>query len=578
MKNNFHFVRFVAKIATTIRLFFYRSHIIMPISFESELQRLQHPQAGLIPAPVWAHYFCNVFTDAQLKLITTPVSDIQSVLVNMLAAGEIRPTGSPWSLGLKTQEGTDQTAWFAIAFAHAGNISDEILMWCAERLAITNKWTLLSLAAAFGRLSFFQATTEQIQNISIDKLMQLLKKSDNFMINAAAGGHVAIIEYLLALYPDHIQEILLAERFFAHAAEYGHIALMKRFFGLAGSRGLELIETYGDSALRRATKNKDATVIRWLLHFPSTLYYAFHEMHRESNYGYFRSVLDTFAQEKLTELQIRQQTFTPTRENLYFTIEDDKENDLYYEIMTDYLRASSPSPSVTKTIEQLLAVHSIRNKVIQGYENAVYHNEPNDLFKYVVSHEHFDVLTILLRCQRAKEFNFDAYLMFGNHINQLKKLFQSIPNNITILDLSNRCLVLDNPEAEPSAVIILLADSLPFIETVYLSTENGDFQNAAFRVAFREIFSDQLKNTFFVKPHSFRIPVGISKMNDTIHEDFTHNPVAIANLARTLKFPTQVPSLQAQAAFFAHTKKITRTDLPHHIHEIIDNAERYGVL
>ena len=95
----------------------------MPIQFESEIQREQHPQAGLIPSPVWTRYFCNVLTEAQLKIMTTSCADIPMVLTQMLEAREIRPTGGTWCLGHKTQSGTNTAIWLAIAFAHAENIT-----------------------------------------------------------------------------------------------------------------------------------------------------------------------------------------------------------------------------------------------------------------------------------------------------------------------------------------------------------------------------------------------------------------------------------------------------------------------
>lgn len=477
----------------------------MPITFISELQRRQHQQAGLIPQTIWEEYFSNELTDAELKLMTSQLTDIQTRLakIYMIATEE-----KDYSFLLRKA-----AAWFAIAFAHAENITDDTLKACGEILEI-HQYGLLAYAAAFGRFSL-------------------------------------------------IERIGLPPR--------EHVDITRR------------------NIMRESFKHRHIAITRWALKNSSyAFFWAYNQAQRDmvKNFEeeqYLRSLLDDVVQEKLKELTIRQQTFKPTVENPYFTIEED-DADLYHEIMTLYVQ-QEPSTSVTKTIEQLLTVPTIKNKVIDRYEHTLYrgsnyHSMHNHLFMYTILHEHFDILTLLLRCQRVKEFNLGVYFTFGNGIKRIKELFQSLPDNITTLDISD----INFPEVYEQgedivAIITSLAGSLPFIETVYLRIDdhNLTLQNKAYKA----IFSDQLKNTFFIRPGYLNLkPFGFSQDQDgsPIVDNSSQHPVAIANLARKLQFPSQVPSLQAQAAFFAHSKKISCEHLPSHVQKIVTNADMYGAM
>ena len=548
--------------------------IIKPIRFESEIQRTQHPQAGLIPLPVWVRYFSEVFTEAQLKIMTTPCVDISMVLTLMLEVEEIRPTGSAWSLGLKTQEGANTAIWLAIVFAHAENITDETLLACAKQLDFTTPARLLSLAAACGRLSLFQSIFLSMEDNSKDRLTRILKEQDNFMVAAVFCGHMEIIEYVLKCYPNDVLQIIGANECLSGAVAWGDFSVMKRLFELAGSQGIQLIEKYGDSALRAVVRRRETENLQWLLCFPSTFYCAAREMQRDQAYPYIRSIIEPFVRDKLDTLQARQIVFEPTLEKPDFTIEDVVENQLYYEIIKDQLSHQPPSPEITARIQKILTIRSFKNKVLEQYENDLYCDRDNPLIYYAILYDHFDVLTVLLQCQRSTVFSLRGCenLLKGS-VAKINAVFRAIPENIKILYMGSLQFSVFYLKVQPEENIVVLAGSLPYVETVHLNHYENS-QDEAFWSAYRAIFSDCLKKTFFVDPHDDGKTFGLF---DTDLFWKSSNPTAMAKLAIKRGFPAEFPSLQAQAAFFAFSRRVNIPEnLPDATKNSIENAGSYG--
>jgi hypothetical protein len=196
--------------------------------FNYEAERMEHPQARLIPQSVWRRYDFNRFFEHELLEFQLTLMQITSRdLDDYLASFEDN------TLEFIDTHEKKYIAWLALAYTHP-DINDALLLRFADRLGLSNEDSF-KLTATLGKLSLLnkiiEANTSQIQNmISAGRY--------GVFLDAVENGHLGIvnclIETLTTLAPDDVQTMISInnDKGFILAMSRGFLPIMDRLFEL----------------------------------------------------------------------------------------------------------------------------------------------------------------------------------------------------------------------------------------------------------------------------------------------------------------------------------------------------------
>ena len=184
--------------------------------FELQEQQ-QHPQARLIPYPIWDEFFSHEFDDATLRLMQTSSSELEEKLVTFNLS----------NLSPKQK----MAAWFAMAYSHP-ELSEEKL-WDLMQDFNLEPQEQFNVFVSFGRLSLFNRLIEQ----ESDKVDAMIEADDFHAFRSAAQkGCLSVLNRLVELTknPDKLEEMIKADKFYAFlsAAENGHLLVLNRLVEL----------------------------------------------------------------------------------------------------------------------------------------------------------------------------------------------------------------------------------------------------------------------------------------------------------------------------------------------------------
>ncbi|MDF1827779.1 MAG: hypothetical protein P1U39_05825 [Legionellaceae bacterium] len=261
--------------------------------FNTEPERMAHPEACLIPKRVWFDeaLFNGEISDNHLKVMRSAsqhgdeaIAEFDDVFLQ--------------SLGTESQK---ETAWLALAYSHPG-IAPDVLIHFAERLdlkveqvfklsAILDHQTLLeTLVAAYpaqlqrmirdggyfvfrraafnGHLSLMKFL---MNHVSEDEQENMILAMDfGAFRNAAYNGYFDVMAYLIERVPeDELQEMISVENFaaFRNAAEQGHSAVVERLLVLLSPEQQSILTERLLEAFRTAVRHGDHAVAQVFLMF-----------------------------------------------------------------------------------------------------------------------------------------------------------------------------------------------------------------------------------------------------------------------------------------------------------------------
>lgn len=184
----------------------------MLITFNSESQRLEHPQVQLIPLSIWknCNYFYNSISDELIALMQAKSDELETLI------------GKENVQVLSSEQ--KQSAWLAIAYSHS-DLSPSELISLGVLLKIDPS-ELFSLAVALGSVSLLNAL-----DIEPEVLKDMIQTNDYSIFRLAAeNGHISILEYLESkVTPDVLQAMIQAKSYlvFRTAAKFGHVPVLE---------------------------------------------------------------------------------------------------------------------------------------------------------------------------------------------------------------------------------------------------------------------------------------------------------------------------------------------------------------
>jgi hypothetical protein len=260
--------------------------------FNSEKERLQHPQIKRIPRSLWKELFSDGISDEisneQLSLIQTPIKELLS--------------NQKW---VGAHKENVMAAWVCI-FAGNPEALKEDLIQIANLLKISSQ-KLLRSALSLTCLSLVKQIGEK-EPI----LMQKMIKAEEYQVfrQAAAHGNLEVVRYLAEKTPELIPEMIQAASYdaFAYAAENGHLEVVRYLAEKAPELIQEMIKANNYGAFVKAAGYGRLGVVRFLEQKAPTL---LEEMIKAQDYQAFRSAVDHGQLEVLRYLEEKAPALIP---------------------------------------------------------------------------------------------------------------------------------------------------------------------------------------------------------------------------------------------------------------------------
>lgn len=241
--------------------------------FNSEIERMRHPQAKLIPKSMWRSPFLDNLDEAVLELMKIDADKVLDLLKEVLPNPEIKnnrvsvelPNGKKKVrkvvLTLIDDEYKRKKAWLGIALTKGQNFA--LLQEAATILGFTNH-TLVELFATLGDVSLLQ---QYASSISGDLLQ--IGHHDYFTpyTTSAEHGHLPMLHYLEKHYFKSSRADLIAFKGFVAyqvAASNGHVALLQYFETQVPSSIVKMISEQNFRAFKLAAFRSELAVIKHL--------------------------------------------------------------------------------------------------------------------------------------------------------------------------------------------------------------------------------------------------------------------------------------------------------------------------
>ena len=177
------------------------------MKFDSEVKRLQHPLAKLIPKNLWNLMFSEEIDPLQLSLLQTPISEFIT---------------NPQLINTKRNKASQ--AWICIFLANPDASTDQLIQ-AATLLKLSN-YQLFFFASTLGSLAILQVIFSRLTATAIRELIQ----ADNYYVFrfAASNGQLEVMLHLEKQAPELVKEMIRAKDYnaFRHAASHGQFEVM----------------------------------------------------------------------------------------------------------------------------------------------------------------------------------------------------------------------------------------------------------------------------------------------------------------------------------------------------------------
>jgi hypothetical protein len=228
--------------------------------FLSEQARLEHPQAGLIPQPIWRYvdFFNYELSDYQLRLMQNPSDEIARLLAldDTTFFEEFQTDSERW------------TAWLALACAKP-RVSSQDLLILAEQLQFSNQ-DIFFLATQVDRADYLEYWSQYMaQTDEGNTEFQLMIKASEYRAfrYAAKHGHLDVVKYFLGIDGVDLDAMISAREYgaFRFAAKYGYHHVVEYFLSRDGADVEALISAHDDYAFRFAAKHGHLDVVKCLV-------------------------------------------------------------------------------------------------------------------------------------------------------------------------------------------------------------------------------------------------------------------------------------------------------------------------
>jgi len=252
------------------------------MKFNTETQRLAHPQAGLIPQSLWDALFKNELTDTEMMLLQADMTQDQEHILEALQ--DLSPIyilgDQKLRAGVCILLGHPEYSEALIQNAEALTLSPDDLLNIA---VMTNRNDLISsiiakypntknwLGSAFlnaCRIGNIDAL-EQLTAYSPENVYAMIESKDyKALVNAAKNNQLPVMTWLMQkLAPDERQEMLVKSHAFSDAALNGPLSAMEWLLNQlddANARSI-MIKGYDYNAFNNAAENGHLHIMEWIM-------------------------------------------------------------------------------------------------------------------------------------------------------------------------------------------------------------------------------------------------------------------------------------------------------------------------
>ncbi len=314
------------------------------LHFTSEILQQQHPEARLIPYPVWLSFGFNG-SDPSVAF------SFMSKSIETLLQGLEKPNTSHEA----------KRCFLAIAFSHSDITYDELvqisnhlklspsdLFDCAiaagkldliECLLKTDENRECLLANAFRRAAYYGYihVLDYLFTLSQNPPLEIIKINNyETFLQAAKNGDLDIIKYLIDKIPkDDVLKMLAVQNYhaFFNAAQKGHFDVIQYLLETLPRQDLPImIAAHGIYIFCQADLCNHISIIKDILHFPVVFAHAEYHVHE------YQQHTGPFITEKLFVLQQARVQFEASYPNRVFDVEDAGEVRLYFYILRHLIR------------------------------------------------------------------------------------------------------------------------------------------------------------------------------------------------------------------------------------------------
>ncbi|MBA2649007.1 MAG: hypothetical protein H0U75_05290 [Legionella sp.] len=331
--------------------------------FKTELQRLQHPQARLIPVILWEKYSGGYLSEDMLHMMQAEDNECLSFIGKLQYAGNKKIT------------------WIALAVSHP-TLGPPELEQIACKLEI--KSDLLQFAIQVGNLDLISFLTSK-------EPYSAQKARDNFNYkakkSAAYAGHLAVFQYFDT---DEPLEYAVWEKMYTKSGFYGHLSILQyleekeplflarlindnsylfttMLATAATNYRLDILQHFQEKAPRQletllalkdfnifnsAVREKNIQMVEKLLQFHVILAYA--EAH-----GEYDQFVNPYISKELESLHQQKSAFELNNTNTVFDVDLSMAERGFY-ILRKLIRLSC-DPAILDDIRFLLSIPAIRN-------------------------------------------------------------------------------------------------------------------------------------------------------------------------------------------------------------------------
>lgn len=326
--------------------------------FLNEEDRRTHPQASLIPYPVWIDFFSPQLSDDVIELMQ---SRDETYVVSQLTRRTDDLIGQP----------TLPSLWLAMVYSR-----EEIDINFCQRISSALQFSpqkQLMLAATLGDMGFFHAS------LTDAALPLIIAESYEVFRCAVRNGHLAIVEHILGLVREHAPHQLpamMASNLFSvfrYAVKRNFFEVLTRLMQTVPRQLEDMVSAAEFDVFRAAAGNLHVRqygprMAYWLLNFPIVFAYA------ETKTEYMEHFVQPYSVGKITELRAKKQSDEAATPPVLFDIETGEAKLCFY-ILRNLIRRNSPD--VLLDIHFLLSIPAVQ--AIAHTEVTL--GEPNELLR-----------------------------------------------------------------------------------------------------------------------------------------------------------------------------------------------------
>ena len=203
------------------------------LRFNSEAERMQHPQASLIPRLVWQREFFSELSGAELNLMQVSQEHLDTEVKNIVLPNEVRNAAK-----------NAKKCWICIALSHS--CDDAELIRIANLMKMSLKDVFIA-AVTLGKIS----TIEKVVALALERKMSIkdLISSDSAaaLSEAATYNFPGVMDKLFIIGNENgvsIKDMLEVNGFVAirQAASFGHFVLTEKLINLSKQNNLDVRE------------------------------------------------------------------------------------------------------------------------------------------------------------------------------------------------------------------------------------------------------------------------------------------------------------------------------------------------